>query len=121
MISCIDNINTRNNSIAIEAKIIDKTYHRSESSIDYRIEYTINEETYISSLSRISNSYQLGDIIQIYCSVDNPLRIFTNSSVLQPIIVLVFFIGISFFPMRLGYFCIKKFNLFKYKRYINVD
>lgn len=123
-----DDINIRNNGIVVNAIIIYKNCYfyenryrdRGDDYTFYDIEYTVNGEKYTANIETFSNSYNEGDVISIYCLEDNPKKIIVpleNTNIGMQISISV---GVAIFLILLGIKCIKEYNIFKYKIFINV-
>ena len=117
----VDDINIKNNGIVIEATITYISRYSSDDSTYYHIEYTVNGEKYTDSFESLSSSYKKGDIISIYCLKDNPKKILVPLESSNIGMQVSSSIAIAIFLIVLGRLCIKNYNIFKYKRVINVE
>ncbi len=116
----IDYDNIEKHGTEIKAKIIEKSIYKNGKSIYYEIEYTINGKTIQEKVEATSRKYNNGDTITIYyleksinkVSIPIEKNVIQNQS--RAIIIM------SIFLVNLGYICIKKFNIFKYKKIIEI-
>ena len=116
----VDDINIKNNGIVIKATITYRSRYSSDDSNYHRIEYTVNGEKYMGSFKSLSSSYKKGDIISIYCLKDNPKKILVPLESSNKGMKVLCGIVVTIFLIVLGGLCIKNYNIFKYKRVINV-
>jgi len=117
----VDDINIKNNGIVIKSTITHKSRYSSDDLNYYRIEYTVNGEKYTDSFNSLSSSYKKGDVISIYCLKDNPKKILVPLESGNKGMKVLFGIVVTIFLIVLGGLCIKNYNIFKYKRVINVE
>lgn len=117
----MDDIDVKNNGIVIEALITYRSKYSSDEFTYYKIEYTVNEEKYTESFESLSTLYKEGDIINIYCLKNNPKKIYVPlESSNKGMQILSSMVG-AIILIVLGRLCIKYYNIFKYKRVIDVE
>ncbi len=114
-------------AIPLTAEVIYKMEKRDKENIiryTYSIEYVINEEKHNDYIEIKDSSINVGDKIVVYYLQGEEDKIYLSKenniskNILSFILILVFFeLPLSLFGIK----CIKNYNVFKYKREINVQ
>lgn len=110
----------KNKGIQIEAKVISKSwdYLDEHPHYNYRIEYVVFNQTYSYYFESNKNDYNENDIITIYCLYNNPEKV-SVAIEKNNVEFLNYFFAVNIL-LFLGIMSVKNYNIFKYKRIIEV-
>lgn len=118
------------NGIEVEAIITYKSVYQKKRAKEsmhqdnyahYSIQYEVNGKKYTDYFRSTSYQYYKGDVIKIYCLENNPEKIYNHLEKGEKITQVIMCIIIAITLIKLGNTCIKEYNIFKYRRSINVE
>ena len=123
ILGIMNNSKLENEGKIAVAKIWNIYYDREDKIYNYYIEYTIGGKKYNDQFKIKDNSLKEGDTITVYYLQGKEDKIYLSkeSNTLKNIVAFIFYIIILVPIAYFGKVCIKEYNIFKYKRTINVE
>lgn len=112
----------KDEAIQVIAEIDYRTYDREKNKMRYSITYVINGKEYYETIKLNNKNLKEGDKIYVYYLPPDEDKIYlTNENQTFKRIIALILYCMFLFPMAfLGYICIKNYNVFKYRRTIDV-